>query len=92
MLTLADGWAGLACRPVVRIRWGDASRAQRAGFLTAVGVGAGVRVAYLASKWDQELLLNDSLWYSAQAVVLAVEVSGQLVAANTGSRRWCSPP
>jgi hypothetical protein len=56
---------------VVRIRWGDASRAQRAGFLAALGVGAAVRVAYLASKWDQELLLNDSLWYSAQAVVLA---------------------
>jgi hypothetical protein len=56
---------------VVRIRWGDASRAQRAGFLTAVGIGAVVRVTYLASKWDHELLLNDSLWYSAQSVVLA---------------------
>lgn len=30
-----------------------------------------VRVTYLAMKWDQGLLLNDSLWYSAEAVALA---------------------
>ena len=44
---------------------------QRRAFLAACGAGALVRVVMLARKWDQELLLNDSLWYSAQAVVLA---------------------
>jgi hypothetical protein len=36
-----------------------------------VATGIAVRLAVLAAKWDQPLLLNDSLWYSAQAVTLA---------------------
>jgi hypothetical protein len=56
---------------VAGIGWGEATRAQRTGFVAAVAVGAAVRAGYLASKWHQDLLLNDSLWYSAQAVVIS---------------------
>ena len=53
------------------IDWAGATRAQRRGFLLAIALAAGVRIAMLASKWRQDLRLNDSLWYSAQAVKLA---------------------
>jgi hypothetical protein len=56
---------------VSAIDWAGAKRSQRRGFLVAVAGGVVVRVAMLASKWGQDLLLNDSLWYSAQAVKLA---------------------
>ncbi|MGA1075429.1 MAG: hypothetical protein ACO307_09885, partial [Ilumatobacteraceae bacterium] len=41
------------------------------GVVTAVSVGAIVRFAVLVDKWDQPLLLNDSLYYSGQAQQLA---------------------
>ncbi len=47
------------------------SRAQRAGLAGGLAVALVVRVAYLAVKWDRPLLLNDSWWYSGQAIVLA---------------------
>ncbi|HEX4981336.1 MAG TPA: hypothetical protein VFV63_06545 [Ilumatobacteraceae bacterium] len=53
------------------IDWAGATRAQRRGFVLAITTAVVVRVAMLASKWRQDLLLNDSLWYSAQAVKLA---------------------
>ena len=53
------------------IDWAGATRAQRRGFVLAITIALVVRVAMLASKWRQDLLLNDSLWYSAQAVKLA---------------------
>jgi hypothetical protein len=56
---------------VVGIGWGDASRAQRRAFVAVVALGVVVRVVVLASKWRDGLLLNDSFWYSAQAVELA---------------------
>jgi hypothetical protein len=56
---------------VTAIDWAGATRAQRRCFLLAIGLAVVVRVAMLASKWRQDLLLNDSLWYSAQAVKLA---------------------
>ncbi len=37
----------------------------------AVAAAVAVRVVQLAVKWNQPLLLNDSLWYSAQAAVIA---------------------
>jgi hypothetical protein len=36
-----------------------------------VAVGAGIRVVHWVTKWDRELLLNDSLYYSGQAYQLA---------------------
>jgi 4-amino-4-deoxy-L-arabinose transferase-like glycosyltransferase len=56
---------------VTAIDWAGATRAQRRGFVLAITTAVVVRVAMLASKWGQDLLLNDSLWYSAQAVKLA---------------------
>jgi 4-amino-4-deoxy-L-arabinose transferase-like glycosyltransferase len=56
---------------VTAIDWAGATRAQRRSFLLAIALAAVVRIAMLASKWRQDLLLNDSLWYSAQAVKLA---------------------
>ena len=53
------------------IDWAGATRAQQRCFLLAILLAVVVRVAMLASKWHQDLLLNDSLWYSAQAVKLA---------------------
>lgn len=40
-------------------------------FWIAVAVAIVVRVAYLASKWSDPLLVNDSLYYSAQASKIA---------------------
>lgn len=37
------------------------------GIVVATLVGAAVRIAVLVSKWNQQLLLNDSLYYFAQA-------------------------
>ena len=48
-----------------------ASRAQRLGVVVGDRRPRSCVRVQLASKWDQPLLLNDSLWYSAQAVVLA---------------------
>jgi 4-amino-4-deoxy-L-arabinose transferase-like glycosyltransferase len=56
---------------VTAIDWVGATRAQRRSFVFAIVLAAGIRIAMLASKWRQDLLLNDSLWYSAQAVKLA---------------------
>jgi 4-amino-4-deoxy-L-arabinose transferase-like glycosyltransferase len=56
---------------VTAIDWAGATRAQRRCFVLAIMLAVVVRVAMLASKWRQDLLLNDSLWYSAQAVKLA---------------------
>ena len=53
------------------IDWAGATRVQRRCFLLAIALAVVVRVAMLASKWRQDLRLNDSLWYSAQAVKLA---------------------
>ncbi|HUF96672.1 MAG TPA: glycosyltransferase family 39 protein [Ilumatobacter sp.] len=41
------------------------------GLWLAVALGAVVRLSVLATKWGDGLLLNDSLWYSAQATQLA---------------------
>jgi 4-amino-4-deoxy-L-arabinose transferase-like glycosyltransferase len=56
---------------VSAIDWRGATRAQRRWFVLAIVVGVVIRVAMLISKWRQDLLLNDSLWYSAQAVKIA---------------------
>jgi 4-amino-4-deoxy-L-arabinose transferase-like glycosyltransferase len=48
-----------------------ASRGQLALVLTGIVAAVAVRAAQLAVKRDDALLLNDSLWYSAEAVVLA---------------------
>ncbi|MGH9133577.1 MAG: ArnT family glycosyltransferase [Ilumatobacteraceae bacterium] len=53
------------------IEWAGATRTQRRCLLLALTLAAGIRVAMLVSKWRQDLLLNDSLWYSAQAVKIA---------------------
>lgn len=42
----------------------------RRAALPGVLVGAVIRIAYLASKWNEPLLLNDSLYYSDQAAQL----------------------
>jgi 4-amino-4-deoxy-L-arabinose transferase-like glycosyltransferase len=39
----------------------------RRGLWGAVALAAAVRVIYFATKWDQRLLLNDSIYYSGQA-------------------------
>lgn len=36
----------------------------RRGFIAVVLLGAGIRLFMLAQKWERELLLNDSIWYS----------------------------
>jgi hypothetical protein len=56
---------------VAVVDWSGASRAQRRWVLVALALAAAVRGAMLAAKWRTELRLNDSLWYSAQAVKLA---------------------
>jgi hypothetical protein len=56
---------------VTAIDWAGATRPQRRSFLLAIALAAGVRLAMLVSKWGQDLRLNDSYWYSAQAVKLA---------------------
>ncbi len=53
------------------IDWAGATRPQRRWFVLAIALAAGVRIAMLVSKWDQDLRLNDSYWYSGQAVKLA---------------------
>ncbi len=53
------------------IDWAGATRAQRRSFLFAIALAASVRIAMLVSKWGQDLRLNDSYWYSGQAVKLA---------------------
>ena len=53
------------------IDWAGATRAQRRWFVLAIVLAACVRIAMLVSKWDQDLRLNDSYWYSGQAVKLA---------------------
>ncbi len=42
--------------------------------LGIVALGAAVRVVYYLSKWNQQLLLNDSIYYSGQARQLATGV------------------
>jgi 4-amino-4-deoxy-L-arabinose transferase-like glycosyltransferase len=42
----------------------------RRGFIGAVALGAAIRLFVLAQKWDRELLLNDSIWYSYVATDL----------------------
>ena len=53
------------------IDWAGATRLQRRWFVLAIALAAVVRIAMLVSKWDQDLRLNDSYWYSGQAVKLA---------------------
>lgn len=53
------------------IDWAGATRPQRRWFVLAILLAAGVRIAMLVSKWGQDLRLNDSYWYSGQAVKLA---------------------
>ena len=53
------------------IDWAGATRPQRRWFVLAIALAAGVRIAMLVSKWGQDLRLNDSYWYSGQAVKLA---------------------
>lgn len=43
----------------------------RTWWLVAIAAGAIVRIVHLATKWNDPLLLNDSLYYSAQAIQLA---------------------
>jgi 4-amino-4-deoxy-L-arabinose transferase-like glycosyltransferase len=47
------------------------TRAQRVAAGGAVVAAILVRASYLVVKWHRSLLLNDSFWYSGQAVVLA---------------------
>jgi 4-amino-4-deoxy-L-arabinose transferase-like glycosyltransferase len=50
---------------------GSASVGVRTPLLLVVGLTLAVRLGMLVHKWDRPLELNDSLWYSAQAVVVA---------------------
>jgi Dolichyl-phosphate-mannose-protein mannosyltransferase len=42
----------------------------RRGLLLVVSLGAAIRLISLAEKWNRELLLNDSIWYSYTATDL----------------------